>query len=301
MRPGTGETGVRPPAPHRTGTDHAKLEANLFKDVLGSGSTTCAGPSNRWYNIDLAAKRLNGTILLPGETFSYNDTVGPYTLASGYKAAGTYQNGQSVDATAGGICQLSSNLYWVTLKANLEIVERHKHQFNGGYMPVIGTDATVWSDQLDFRFQNNTDYPIKIESYLDKNHKLHVTIYGTEQMQWYADYLEGKFDLTLWHCQFAFASPHCWFTPMDSMVPQTPSLPGIEGSDEFLATIKDLTNMVDEQEVRDTYTYLLTSMWGRAGHSPDLSEGYDRLYTDKISGYTFTDPLLLRHSFSETR
>ncbi len=158
----------------------AKLEANLFKDVLGSGSTTCAGPSNRWYNIDLAAKRLNGTILLPGETFSYNDTVGPYTLASGYKAAGTYQNGQSVDATAGGICQLSSNLYWVTLKANLEIVERHKHQFNGGYMPVIGTDATVWSDQLDFRFQNNTDYPIKIESYLDKNHKLHVTIYGTD-------------------------------------------------------------------------------------------------------------------------
>lgn len=158
----------------------AKLEANLFKDVLGSGSTTCAGPSNRWYNIDLAAKRLNGTILLPGETFSYNDTVGPYTLASGYKAAGTYQNGQSVDATAGGICQLSSNLYWVTLKANLEIVERHKHQFNGGYMPVIGTDATVWSDQLDFRFQNNTDYPIKIESYLDRNHKLHVTIYGTD-------------------------------------------------------------------------------------------------------------------------
>ena len=71
----------------------AKLEANLFKDVLGSGSTTCAGPSNRWYNIDLAAKRLNGTILLPGETFSYNDTVGPYTLASGYKGAGNVPNG----------------------------------------------------------------------------------------------------------------------------------------------------------------------------------------------------------------
>ena len=267
----------------------AKLEANLFKDVLGSGSTTCAGPSNRWYNIDLAAKRLNGTILLPGETFSYNDTVGPYTLASGYKAAGTYQNGQSVDATAGGICQLSSNLYWVTLKANLEIVERHKHQFNGGYMPVIGTDATVWSDQLDFRFQNNTDYPIKIESYLDKNHKLHVTIYGTEQMQWYADYLEGKFDLTLWHCQFAFASPHCWFTPMDSMVPQTPSLPGIEGSDEFLATIKDLTNMVDEQEVRDTYTYLFNFDVGTVLDIPLTYQKDMIVYnTDKISGYTFT-------------
>ena len=158
----------------------AKLEDNLFKDVLGTGTTSCAGPSNRWFNIDLAADRVNGTILLPGETFSYNDTAGPYTLASGYKAAGTYQNGQSVDATAGGICQLSSTLYWVTLKANLETVERHKHQFNGGYMPVIGTDATVWSNQLDFRFKNNTEYPIKIEAYLDSSHKLHVTIRGTD-------------------------------------------------------------------------------------------------------------------------
>ena len=158
----------------------AKLEDNLFKDVLGTGTTSCAGPSNRWFNIDLAADRVNDTILLPGETFSYNATVGPYTLASGYKAAGTYQNGQSVDATAGGICQLSSTLYWVTLKANLETVERHKHQFNGGYMPVIGTDATVWSNQLDFRFKNNTEYPIKIEAYLDSSHKLHVTIRGTD-------------------------------------------------------------------------------------------------------------------------
>lgn len=158
----------------------AKLEDNLFKDVLGTGTTSCAGPSNRWFNIDLAADRVNDTILLPGETFSYNDTAGPYTLASGYKAAGTYQNGQSVDATAGGICQLSSTLYWVTLKANLETVERHKHQFNGGYMPVIGTDATVWSNQLDFRFKNSTEYPIKIEAYLDSSHKLHVTIRGTD-------------------------------------------------------------------------------------------------------------------------
>ena len=158
----------------------AKLEENLFKDVLGTGTTSCAGPANRWFNIDLAADRVNDTILLPGETFSYNDTAGPYTLASGYKAAGTYQNGQSVDATAGGICQLSSTLYWVTLKANLEVVERNKHAFNGGYMPVIGTDATVWSDQLDYRFKNNTDYPIRIEAYLDSGHKLHVTIRGTD-------------------------------------------------------------------------------------------------------------------------
>lgn len=164
--------------PPRISTE--ELRANLFKDVLGTGVTSCAGPSARWYNIDLAAGRVNGTILLPGEVFSYNALAGPYTKSSGYKDAGTYQNGQSIDATAGGICQLSSTLYWVSLKANLETVERSKHAFNSGYMPVIGTDATVWSDQIDFKFKNNTDYPIKIETYQDKNHKLHVTIYGTD-------------------------------------------------------------------------------------------------------------------------
>ena len=158
----------------------AKLNANLFKDVLGSGTTTCAGPSNRWYNIDLAADRVTGTILLPGEVFSYNALAGPYTKSSGYKAAGTYQNGQSIDATAGGICQLSSTIYWVTLKANLETVSRTQHAFNSGYMPVIGTDATVWSDVTDFKFKNSTDYPIKVVCYLDSSHKLHVTIYGTD-------------------------------------------------------------------------------------------------------------------------
>lgn len=116
-----------------------------------------------------------------------------------------------------------------------------------------------------------------------------VTIYGTEQMQWYADYLEGKFDLTLWHCQFAFASPHCWFTPMDTMVPQTPSLPGIEGHEEFLATIKELTNMSDEQEVRDTYTYLFNYDVGTVLDIPLTYQKDMIVYnTDKIAGYTFT-------------
>ena len=129
-----------------------KFTANLFKDVLGTSTTHCAADNgtSRWYNIDLAASRCDGVIILPGETFSYNEHAGPYTKASGYKSAGTYQNGQSVDATAGGICQLSSTLYWTTLKANLEIVERNKHAFNGGYMPVVGTDATVYGDVLDW-------------------------------------------------------------------------------------------------------------------------------------------------------
>ena len=80
---------------------------------------------------------------------------------------------------------------------------------------------------------------------------------------------------------------------MDSMVPQTPSLPGIEGSDEFLATIKDLTNMVDEQEVRDTYTYLFNFDVGTVLDIPLTYQKDMIVYnTDKISGYTFTGCLL---------
>lgn len=162
------------------GLSTEELTEKLFADVLATATTKCASPAARWHNIDLAASRCNGVILMPGEIFSYNDTAGPYTKSSGYRDAGTYQNGQSVDATAGGICQLSSTLYWATLRANLEIVERNKHQFHGGYMPVIGTDATVWSDQLDFRFKNNTQFPIKLECYQDNSHNLHVTILGTD-------------------------------------------------------------------------------------------------------------------------
>lgn len=118
---------------------------------------------------------------------------------------------------------------------------------------------------------------------------IEVTVSGQEQMTWYADYLEGKFDLTLWHCQFAFASPHCWFTPMDSMVPQTPSLPGIKGSDEFLKTIKNLTNLTDDNEVRDTYTYLFNFDVGTVLDIPLTYQKDMIVYnTDKIKGYTFT-------------
>lgn len=167
----------------------AKLEANLFKDVLGKSSTRTAGGSTRWHNVDLACQRVNGTILLPGETFSYNDTVGPYSQAGGYQKAGAYVSGTTKDTWAGGVCQLSSTLYWTTLKANLETVERHKHQFDVGYLP-SGMDATVYSDIYDFKFKNNTDYPILIETSLTNSggtRYCNVTIYGTDVTGVYGD------------------------------------------------------------------------------------------------------------------
>lgn len=153
------------------------LRAVLFKDTLATSTTWCAGPSNRWANIANAARKVNGMVLLPGETFSYNDTVGPYTKANGYLPAGTYQDGQSVDALAGGICQLSSTLYWSTLKADLEIVERRNHSMWVGYLQ-RGCDATVFGNVQDFKFANNTEHPIQLAAYM-KGADLTVTITGT--------------------------------------------------------------------------------------------------------------------------
>ena len=167
-----------------------KLEASLFKDVLGQSSTRTAGPSNRWHNVETACERVNGTILLPGEVFSYNELCGPYSQAGGYLKAGAYVSGTTQDTWAGGICQLSSTIYYTTLKANLETVERSKHKYDVGYLP-SGMDATVYSDTLDFKFKNNTDYPIKIVTTLTKDSNgsrwCNVTIYGTNTTGIYGD------------------------------------------------------------------------------------------------------------------
>lgn len=159
----------------------AKLNANLFKDVLGQSSTKTAGGSSRWHNVGLACERVNGTILLPGETFSYNATVGPYSQAGGFQKAGAYVSGTTQDTWAGGVCQLSSTIYYTTLKADLKTVERTKHKYDVGYMP-SGMDATVYGDSLDFKFQNDTDYPVKIAASLTQSggkRWCNVTIYGT--------------------------------------------------------------------------------------------------------------------------
>lgn len=168
----------------------AKLEESLFKDVLGQSSTRTAGPSNRWHNVETACERVNGTILLPGEVFSYNELCEPYSQAGGYLKAGAYVSGTTQDTWAGGVCQLSSTIYYTTLKANLETVERTKHKYDVGYLP-SGMDATVYSNSYDFKFKNNTDYPIKIVTTLTKDSSgtrwCNVTIYGTNTTGIYGD------------------------------------------------------------------------------------------------------------------
>ena len=132
-----------------------------FPDLLGSFSTNYVSNADRTTNLRLAANKINGTVLMPGETFSYNGVVGARTIAAGYKNAAIYQNGEVVDGLGGGICQISSTLYNAALFANLEIVELYNHQFVPSYV-TAGRDATVVYGVKDFKFKNSRKYAIKI-------------------------------------------------------------------------------------------------------------------------------------------
>ena len=141
-----------------------KLTDEMFKDVIATYSTKYKPEEvDRTYNMLLASNKVNGTVLKPGDVFSYNKVVGERTVAAGYRNAKVFENGRVVDGLGGGICQVSSTIYNAVLYANLEIVERKNHSFSVVYTP-LGQDATVVMNQIDFKFRNNTKNPIKIVS-----------------------------------------------------------------------------------------------------------------------------------------
>lgn len=142
-----------------------ELEAQLFRDTLSSYTTHFTTGTqnnhNRGINIGLAAKSIDGTILLPGEEFSFNKTVGSRTTEKGYKIAHVFVEGQIMDGTGGGVCQVSTTLYNAVLRANLDVLERHNHMFTVGYVP-LGMDAAVSYGYADLVFKNTTGYPLLI-------------------------------------------------------------------------------------------------------------------------------------------
>lgn len=155
-----------------------------FPDLLSSYSTSFASSSsNRATNVSLATNKINGKVLMPGEVFSFNNTVGKRTPQAGFKVAGVYMNGQVATDYGGGICQVSSTLYNAVLRANLEIVDRSNHMFEVGYVP-IGTDATVSWGAPDFKFKNSRSYPIKIVT-SSSNRKCVVKFYGLKESEEY--------------------------------------------------------------------------------------------------------------------
>ena len=167
------------------------LGEDAFPNLLGTCTTNYdASNINRNNNLMLAAKKINGTIVNPGETFSYNQTVGQRTIASGFKEAKAYANGKVVLDVGGGICQLSSTLYNSVLLSNLEVVERRCHYFKTSYLPA-GRDATVSWGSVDFKFKNNRKYPIKIVA-TAQDGVVKVDIFGIKQEDDYEVVIESQ-------------------------------------------------------------------------------------------------------------
>lgn len=155
-----------------------QLQAKLFTATLGSYSTSFAPGGNRGKNVVRAASLINGTILAPGQEFSYNNVVGRRTIENGFFTAPEYVAGQSVEGIGGGVCQVSTTLYSAALYADMGITARTEHMMTVGYAP-LGQDATVVDGSIDFKFKNTSDYPVKIVAGANGS-KLTISIVGTQ-------------------------------------------------------------------------------------------------------------------------
>ena len=162
----------------------SQIGTEAFPDRLSYFTTMYdPGDRDRSTNLRLACEKLNGKVIMPGETFSYNKTLGPRTVAAGYKNGKVYENGKVVDGIGGGICQISSTLYNAVLMANLEIVERRNHQFVTSYVGA-GRDATVVYGVTDFKFKNTRTYPIRLVA-SSKNGVATISIFGIKEEKEY--------------------------------------------------------------------------------------------------------------------
>ena len=171
-------------------TTRAKVEGSGInelgiRELVGRGISYFSGSiTNRIHNISLGADRISGTIVAPGEVFSFNKSVGEVSSATGYRQAYVISSGKTVLDDGGGICQVSTTVFRAALDAGLPIAKRTAHSYRVGYYEQGGNkpgfDATVFAPAVDFQFKNDTNYHILIQTVVDKkNAKLQIDFYGT--------------------------------------------------------------------------------------------------------------------------
>ena len=171
-------------------TTRAKVEGEGIGDLgirelVGRGVSYFSGSiANRIHNISIGSERISGTIVAPGETFSFNNSVGEVSSATGYRQAYVISSGKTVLDDGGGICQVSTTVFRAALDSGLPIVKRTAHSYRVGYYEQGGNkpgiDATVFAPSVDFQFKNDTEHHVLIQTVVDRaNAKLQVDIYGT--------------------------------------------------------------------------------------------------------------------------
>ena len=165
---------VNPVEPAWTTVDAEAL--GIRKQIASFTTRFHPADVNRTANIYVAAQALDGTILRPGELFSFNQRVGPRVEAAGYKEAPVIINGELVPDIGGGVCQVSTTLYGAVLLAGLKVDARTPHSIPVSYVP-MGLDAAVVYDAVDFRFQNNTSGHLLVRAWVEQD-RLTVALYG---------------------------------------------------------------------------------------------------------------------------
>ena len=261
------------------------LGTKAFPDQLATFTTRYdVSDVDRTTNLRLACQKINGTVLLAGETFSYNDVVGARTVAAGYKNAKIYEAGQVVDGLGGGICQISSTLYNAALLANLEIVERRNHQFVTSYVPA-GRDATVVYGSTDFKFKNTRQYPIRIVATANAGIAT-ISIYGIKEENEYTFKFSTKTVSTI---------PYSTQYIDDSTLPQGTEVVKQKGANGLI-TETYITKLLNGKTIstellsRDTYSAMTRIVRRGTGAVVNSSTEEQTVETTTPTTPTTTDP-----------
>lgn len=180
-------------------------EEVYFQDVLGSCETVLNTNENRNNNLRKVCEILNGMIIQPGEEFSYNDTIGERTKERGFFPAPAYAGNTLVDSIGGGVCQGSSTLYYCCLLADLEVTDRINHGYVARYLP-MGMDATVNWNGPDYKFRNNTHFPIKIQAEVSDGY-VKMKLLGVDEKDYY---IEMEYKIT-GYPKYANADDHGYY------------------------------------------------------------------------------------------
>lgn len=160
--------------------DRSTMLSSYYSNVYATYYSYYVNNKNRTTNLKIASKKINGTIIQPGETFDFNKVVGSRTAAKGYKKAHVFTGENSTTmGLAGGICQVASTVFNTALISNVKIVERHQHSQRVSYVP-LGRDAAISGNVQNFRWKNNTKYAIKIKMTV-KGGKITCTFYTCQK------------------------------------------------------------------------------------------------------------------------
>lgn len=156
--------------------------SSYFSNVYSTYYSYYVNNKDRTTNLKIASKKINGTIIQPGETFDFNKVVGSRTSSKGYKKAHVFTGGDGVAmGLAGGICQVASTTFNAALLANVQIVERHQHSQRVSYVP-LGRDAAISGNAQNFKWKNNTKYAIKVGMTV-KGGKITCTFYTCQKVK----------------------------------------------------------------------------------------------------------------------